>query len=727
LAPPGLYEEDALTATEAVMHLWRPRSISPCLAGTVLVLLTGRSATAQPLTTRVSIASGGIQSNYPSLQPAISDDGRWVAFASSAQNLVPNDTNDREDVFVHDRHTGATTRVSIGSGGVQGNDDSFGPVISADGRWIAFVSAASNLVDADTNHLVDVFLHDREGGTTSRVSVGPNGVQGNLESRDPAISGDGRWVAFSSIASDLVEDDTNGESDVFVYDRQTRTTTRVSAGPGGVQADAGSAWPSISPDGRWLAFGSLASNLVAGDTNAQIDTFVLDRQTGAITRVNDGPNGVQANGPSWGAPSVSADGQRVAFQSAASNLAPGDTNGRDDVFVHDRQTGRTALVSVGPGGVVGDSWSEFPRISTDGRWVVFDSASALVSGDENHSADVFVFDVEAGTMRRVSVGPGGAEGNGESYFQAISADGRWIAFASWASNLVAGDTNGYSDIFVRDLDPDTPLAPEALRVESVVGSRITLRWTAPGYGPPPTGFVLEGGTRPGEVLASISTGSTAPTYSFVAPRGSFFVTAVALNGSHRSAPSVAVVIHANELIPPSSPASLLAVVNGSALTLAWRNTYEGGIPMSLRLEVTGPVITPMTLPLAIGETLSFSDVPPGVYTVTLRALNAAGASPPSNAVSVIAPGPCSGPPAAPTDVFAYGLDGTLHLAWAPGISGPAPTAYVVIVTGGWLGSFVTAARQVAGAAGPGSYTLSLIAVNPCGASAASAPVTVVVR
>src|SRR5262245_5535305 len=160
-------------------------------------------------TARVSLGSGGIQANSNSLSPAISADGRWVAFASSAQNLVPNDTNDKEDVFVHDRHTGETTRVSVRSGGVQGNDDSFGPVISADGRWIAFVSAAGNLVDGDTNHLVDVFLHDRESGMTSRVSVGPDGTQGGLESRDPTISGDGRWVAFSSIATNLVVGDTN--------------------------------------------------------------------------------------------------------------------------------------------------------------------------------------------------------------------------------------------------------------------------------------------------------------------------------------------------------------------------------------------------------------------------------------------------------------------------------------------------------------------------------------
>jgi len=708
------------------MYLRRSATIATYLAATVLIVFTSVPAAAQGPTTRVSVGSGGIQANFPSLSPAISADGRWVAFASSAQNLVPNDTNDRTDVFLHDRQTGATTRVSLGAFDTQGDDDSFDPAISADGRWVAFTSA-STLVPSDTNHVLDVFLRDCRTGVTTRVSVGPGGAQATMESRFPAISADGRWVAFSSLAVNLVAGDTNGESDVFVYDRETRTTARVSVGPGGLEADAGSGWPALSGDGRWVAFGSLASNLVAGDTNGQIDTFVHDRQTGATTRVSLGPGGAQGNGSSWGAPSVSDDGQRVAFQSAASNLVSGDTNARQDVFVHDLQTDQTRRASVGPGGAEGDSWSEFPRISADGRWVVFDSPSPLVGRDENGVEDVFVFDLETSAMRRVSVGPAGIEGNDRSYFQAISADGRWVAFASWASNLVPGDTNGSGDVFVYDVDGTTPLPPAALQVASMEGNQITLRWTAAGYGPPPTAFVLEGGTRPGEVLASIITGSTAPTYSFVAPPGSFFVNAYALNGSHRSPPSAGVVIHANELVPPSPPASLLAVVNGATLTLAWRNTYEGGIPMSLRLDVTGPVITPMTLPLAIGETISFGNVPSGVYTVTLRALNGAGASAPSNPVSVITPGPCSGPPSAPVDVFAYGLDGTVHLGWEPGSSGPAPTAFVVVATGGWLGSFVTTARQVAGAVGPGSYTLSLIAVNPCGASAASAPVTVVVR
>jgi Tol biopolymer transport system component len=185
----------------------------------VLYLLLPGLVNAQPATTRVSVGSGGIQGNFPSRGPAISPDGRWVAFDSSATNLVPDDTNDTVDVFLHDRQTGTTTRVSVGPGGVQGDNGSYSPSISADGRIVAFSSVAGNLVDEDTNHVEDVFVYDRETGITRKVSVGPGGAQGTMESDDGAISADGRWIAFNSSASNLVPDDTNGYGDVFVNDR----------------------------------------------------------------------------------------------------------------------------------------------------------------------------------------------------------------------------------------------------------------------------------------------------------------------------------------------------------------------------------------------------------------------------------------------------------------------------------------------------------------------------
>lgn len=695
------------------------------LLAAALGLLVPALVEAQPATARVSVGAGTIQSNHPSIGPSISDNGRWVAFDSSASNLVPGDTNDTQDVFLHDRQTGTTTRVSVGPGGVEADDGSGGAAISGDGRWVAFSSRASNLVPGDTSHIADVFVYDRQTGTVTRVSRGPGGVEANMESGQPTISANGRWVAFESMATNLVADDTNGEVDTFVHDRDTGTTTRVSVGIGGAEANGGSAWPAISADGRWVAFMSAASNLVPDDTNGVADTFVHDRQTGATARVNVGPAGVQANDWSYWRPGISADGRWVTFQSAASNLVAGDTNDQDDVFVHDRDTGTTTCVSVGPGSAIGDSWSEFPAISADGRWVIFNSfARNLVANDSNGYSDVFVYDVQAGALALVSAGLGGVGANQHSYSQAISADGRWAAFASWASNLVAGDTNGYGDIFVRDLVATTPLPPADLTVHSVAGNLVTLRWTSPGYGPAPAGFIVEGGTSPGEALASFSTGSTAPALTFAAPAGSFYVRLYTASGAYRSVASNEVVVHVSVPLVPSAPAHLLGLVNGSTVTLAWQNTYAGGAPSSFLLDVTGPATT--SIPLAFGDTVTFANAPEGRYALALRAVNAAGAGPPSGTVMLSVPGPCSGPPAAPTDVFAYDAGGPVHVSWSPGDSGPAPTAYVLIVTGGWTGTFVTTAREVSGAVGAGAYTLSVVAVNPCGASAASPAHVVVV-
>jgi hypothetical protein len=332
--------------------------------------------------------------------------------------------------------------------------------------------------------------------------------------------------------------------------------------------------------------------------------------------------------------------------------------------------------------------------------------------------------VKTGTLARVSEGPGGVEGNQHSYSQSVNADGRWVVFASGASNLVTGDTNGYPDIFVRDLVATTPMPPIGLAVHSVVGNLVTLRWTSPGFGPAPMDFLIEGGTAPGEVLASFSTGSTAPTFTFAAPAGSFYVRVHTVSGSFGSTASNEVRVHVDVPLAPSAPAHLLALVNRSTLTLAWQNTYEGGAPTLFVLDVTGTRTE--SIPLRFGDTFTFANVPEGRYALTLRARNASGFSPPSNSVMLSFPGPCSGPPTAPGDVFAYRVDGTVHVSWAPGTSGPAPTAYVLIVTGAWTGTFVTTERELSGAIGPGAYTLSIVAINPCGASAATSPHTVVV-
>jgi Tol biopolymer transport system component len=408
------------------------------------------------VTTRVSVASDGTQGNGDSGDSgtSISADGRFVAFYSDASDLVPGDTNTASDVFVHDRQTGQTTRVSVASDGTQGNYESRYPSISADGRFVAFDSSASNLVPGDTNGYRDVFVHDRQTGQTTRVSVSGDGTQGNSNTGfpyGPSVSADGRFVAFDSSASNLVPADTNGYRDVFVHDRQTGETTRVSVSSNGTQGDSGSYDPSISADGRFVAFYAYASNLVFGDTNGLEDIFVHDRQTGVTERVSaPTTGGGQSKGESY-YPSISADGRYVAFWSYASNLVLGDTNGCDDVFVRDRLTGQTTRVSVSSDGTQGNSYSYGPSISTDGRYVMFHSyASNLVPDDTNACGDVFMRDRQTGETMRVSVSGDGTQGNGESRYPSISADGRFVAFDSSASNLVSGDTNGYRDVFVHD-------------------------------------------------------------------------------------------------------------------------------------------------------------------------------------------------------------------------------------------------------------------------------------
>ena len=407
-------------------------------------------------TERVSVDSAGNQGNGASAFPSISPDGRFVAFRSDASNLVPGDTNGSMDVFVRDRQTGATTRVSVSSSGIQGDRSSFTTLwgcISADGRFVAFESEATNLVAGDTNNSSDIFIRDRQTGATTRVSVSTSGVQGNDWSHLASISADGRYVAFDSFASNLVPGDTNGIGDVFVHDRQTGATQRVSVSSSGTQAAGlNSAGASISADGRLVAFASGASNLVSGDSNNARDIFVHDRQTGATTRVSVSSSGVQANARS-GEFFLSPDGRYVAFDCDATNLVPGDTNSLQDIFVRDRQTGATTRVSVSSSGVQANANSFFPSLSADGRLVSFyGSSNNLVPGDTNGKSDVFLHDRQTGTTLLVSVDSAGNQGNqSSSGASSISADGRSVAFSSQASNLVSDDTNGTTDLFVRIL------------------------------------------------------------------------------------------------------------------------------------------------------------------------------------------------------------------------------------------------------------------------------------
>jgi Tol biopolymer transport system component len=358
---------------------------------------------------RVSVTSSGAEakpSSDPfggSIAGGISGNGRLVVFRSDAANLAAHDTNRVADVFVYDRAAHRVTRVSVSNKGRQANGPSGDPAISANGRYVAFWSTAANLVRGDTNGLSDVFVRDLRTHRTVRVSVTSRGRQagcnaGGCESTEPALSANGRYVAFESSATNLVAGDTNRLADVFVRDLRTGRTQRVSISSSGRQAGGdrtnnGSNAPMISADGRYVVFHSYASNLVRGDTNRVPDIFLRDRKTRKTARISVSSSGLQADQESLGSAAVSADGRYVAFTSLATNLVAGDANDITDVFVRDLRAGTTTLVSLGAAGNQGDDASSAGGavFSADDRYLAFSSwAGNLVAGDTNDKPDAFV-------------------------------------------------------------------------------------------------------------------------------------------------------------------------------------------------------------------------------------------------------------------------------------------------------------------------------------------------
>lgn len=399
----------------------------------------------------VRIGSSGFQANGFSQLPAISEDGRFVAFESFASNLVAHDTNRSVDIFVRDRLVGRTTRVSVSDRGTQGNARSHGASISDDGRFVAFSSSATNLVSGDSNGVDDVFVHDRTTRRTTRVSLSGDGMEGNQRSDMAQISADGRVVAFDSHASNLVAGDRNEDVDVYVRELQSGVTSRVSVSSTGGE---GAGWaPALSSDGRLIAFRSAAS-LVPEDSNGFDDVYLHDRETHVTTRVSVSSDGAQANSRSdAGVPAISGNGSFVIFGSFAWNLVPGDVNQTSDAFVHNVQTKETSFASATMQGAQADgsSYTHSDSISRDGRYLAFTSgATNLAAGDTNGILDVFVYDQLSGERTRVSVATGGGQANAVSAGPALNGDGHFVAFTSIASNLVPRDTNKRDDVFVHD-------------------------------------------------------------------------------------------------------------------------------------------------------------------------------------------------------------------------------------------------------------------------------------
>jgi len=425
------------------------------------------------------------------LSSSISADGRVVAFESRAFNLVPNDTNGVADVFVRDRQTGTTERINISSAGSQDDSqvDAGGFSISADGRFVAFASAGSNLVTGASDRF-HIYVRDRLAGTTELVSVAGSGEPANGSSFRPSISSDGRFVAFVSLATDLVSDDTNAVADIFVRDRLKGTTERVSVSSTGQQANpvfgnivsancntCTSDFPQISGDGRYVSFVSLASNLVPNDTNQTEDVFVHDRLTHTTERVSVSSSGNQQenlfNVPHSSALGrISADGHFVVFTSAASNLVPGDSSHMLHIFIHDRVSGSTERVDVSSSGQLADGGTfSTPSISSDGRFVAFFSRSGnLVNGFSSDDmdrwrsfGDVFVRDRLTGSTELLDISQFHSFGNGP-LLQAlgsepsISADGRFVSYTSSTDPIVLNFFTTDIQVYLRDRRAGRPVA-----------------------------------------------------------------------------------------------------------------------------------------------------------------------------------------------------------------------------------------------------------------------------
>ena len=376
----------------------------------------------------------------------ISSDGRFVVFGSNASNLVPEDTNGYADIFLKDLETGAIERISVSASGAQSNSFNSSPTISGDGRYVAFLSHATNLSQVNPPGFTNLYVKDRLTGATVWSSDIPN--FGDAAEVDAAISQDGRYVVFTTYKEPSPIG--NFAQDVFVLDLTTGVFSPASTAGSGAAANDDSGEASISGDGRYVVFSSNATNLAAGDANGfQADIFLKDMATGDIRLISNDVNGVGGNKAS-GRPVISNDGRYVAFYSNANNLVAGDTNGATDVFRKDLLTGEIVRANTTSSGVQGNAGfgidaNSYLSISGDGRFIAFYSANTnLVPG--SGGTQIFVKDMTTGAIAAVTIDENGTTINAASIQPEISADGRYIALSTGAT-LVANDTNGAYDVF----------------------------------------------------------------------------------------------------------------------------------------------------------------------------------------------------------------------------------------------------------------------------------------
>lgn len=431
-------------------------------------------------TALTSSRAGGSGGNAPSLEPSVSGDGQRVAFTSSASDLAPNDTNGQTDILVHDRSSDEIELASVSSEGTQANGSSSRPQISQDGRFIVFLSHATNLVSNDEDSVQDVFLRDLQTRTTTKISRGFKSIGGqrltvaaNGDSNGAVVSGDGSEVAFTSLASNLVNGDRNGKNDVFLWHRADGTIERVSVSSSGEQANDWSFVGAISSDGNTIIVNSEASNLVPDDTNNMQDVFVRDQTTHTTERVSLSATGRQLDLVSFADfGSVSRDGRFLTFVTSSTDVAdeasaPARIDTRpSQVYLVDRhltgEAGAEALPDVrrlsrSVEGHPQDGGSARAAISANGRWVIFDSLATNLVTDPIDQAlrrifgpQIYLADSKTGSIELISVSTGRQPAFGDSRNPAISAEGLLIAFDSSAPNLVLIDANNQRDVFVRD-------------------------------------------------------------------------------------------------------------------------------------------------------------------------------------------------------------------------------------------------------------------------------------
>ncbi len=485
---------------------YRFRADHNVFAGLACILLSGLTAGAES-TTMINVSTTGELPSCPgtnycySVTPAISDDGRFVVYSSTVKNIVdgPQTDNYSPQLLLRDRLQCTTTRISQKPDGTPGNNPSGYPAISGDGEIIAFESRATNLVTApgQSTAVSQIIVYVRATGAFELISKSAAGVAGNGSSAAVTLSSDGRYVCFQSDASNLVRGDNNQLTDIFVFDRQTQTMVRISNGMAGEEPNSANRRPSISEDGRFVAFDSSATNLTTTPTNNFNQAYLYDRDADAdgvfdepgetsLQLVSMSTSGQVANNHVFW-PFVSPNGDRVAFNTNANNLVTGDTNGANDIFIRHIATNTTTRESVGPGGAQAPNSSWFPmHFSADGRYMTFHSASqGLVSETHNGFTHIFRRDLQLGVNVIVSRTDEGVLADQSNEYADVSADGSFVAFGSAGYNMVPGGSTNpdWVNQFVRSFTDAHPYDTcEATPCPADMVNSVTFQ-------PPPDGVV----------------------------------------------------------------------------------------------------------------------------------------------------------------------------------------------------------------------------------------------